>query len=254
MKNLVLIALFLACSGHLFAQTVDANEIIRKAKNGEDVRYENVTIDGVVDLTPYYDEIDELPKRGLFSSGDNKIENTIKGKITFINCEFEDNFIAYYHDDRSEYTFISHFDGEVTFKDCTFRRDAAFKYSEFREGADFSNTTFGDNSNFKYAEFKDESTFEKSRFEEDSDFKYAEFDEMVNFANAVFKEDANFKYAEMEDGVKFTNTIFDGFWNIKYTEMDRDVDLEGIKVNDDLDAKYTKINGRSFNRHLLSGN
>lgn len=246
--------LLLAFSGHAFAQTVDADEIIRKAKNGEDVRYENVTIEGVVDLTPYYDEIDELPRRGFFNVSDNTVENTIRGTITFINCEFKDDFLAYYHDDKSEYTFVSNFDNGVTFQDCTFRRDAAFKYSEFREGADFSNTTFGDNSNFKYAEFKEESTFEKSVFEDDSNFKYAEFDDMVNFANAIFKEEANFKYAEMEDGVKFTNTIFDGFWNIKYAEMDRDVDLKGIKVNDDLDSKYTKINGRSFNRHLLSGN
>ncbi len=254
MKTLSLITLVLVFTAQTFAQTVDADEIIRRAKNGEDVRYENVTIEGVVDLTPYYDEIDELPRRGLFSRGDNKVENTIRGKIIFINCEFEDNFIAYYHDDRSEYTFVSHFDSEVTFRNCTFRRDAAFKYSEFREGADFNNTTFGDNSNFKYTEFKDETTFEKCRFEEDVDFKYAEFNEMVSFAGAVFKEDANFKYAEMEDGVKFTNTIFDGFWNIKYAEMEKDVDLKGIKVNDDLDAKYTKINGQSFNRYLLSGN
>ncbi len=254
MKLLTLITLLLAFTDHVFAQTVDADEIIRKAKNGENVRYENVTIKGVVDLTAYYDEKGDLPRKSWFNGNDNKIENTLRGEITFINCEFTDDFIAYYRDDRSEYTFISHFDSDVTFRDCTFRRDAAFKYSEFREGAAFSNTTFGDNSNFKYAEFKEKSTFEKSVFEDDSDFKYAEFDDMVNFANSVFKEEANFKYAEMEDGVKFTNTIFDGFWNIKYAEMDKDVDLKGIQVNDDLDAKYTKINGRSFNRYLLSDN
>ena len=244
----------MSIAGYVSAQTVDADEIIKKAKNGEDVRYENVTISGIVDLTPFYEEGDNLPRKGWFDVSDNKIENTIRGKITFINCEFTNDFLAYYHDDRSEYTFVSHFDQDVTFRDCTFHRDAAFKYSEFRESVDFSNTTFEDNANFKYAEFRDESTFEKAVFEEDTDFKYAEFDDMVNFANTTFKEEANFKYAEMEDGVRFTNAIFDGFWNIKYAEMERDVDLKGIQVNDDLDSKYTKINGKSFNRYLLSGN
>ena len=177
MKNLTLLGLIFVCSGQLLGQTINADEIIRKARSGEDIRYENVTIEGIVDLTPFLDEKDDLPRKSWFSNWDSKIETTIRGRVTFINCEFMDDFLAYYRDDRSEYTFVSHFDQEVTFRDCTFRRDAAFKYSEFREEADFSNTTFGDNANFKYAEFNDKSIFAGSTFEEDTDFKY--FDAVV---------------------------------------------------------------------------
>ena len=254
MNKILIAAMVLAVASEGFSQTISANEVISKARQGEDIRYENVTISGVVDLTPYLDEKDDLPRKSWFGNWDNTVENTVRGEVSFINCKFTDDFLAYYHDDRSEYTFITHFDRGVTFKDCTFQRDAAFKYSEFREGADFSNTTFGDNANFKYSEFDEQTTFRGSIFKDDSDFKYAEFDRMVDFSNTTFREDANFKYTELENGVRFTNAVFDGFWNIKYAEMDREVDLDGIQINDDLDAKYTKVNGRSFNRFLLSGN
>lgn len=234
------------------AQTVTADEIMNKAKNGDNVRYENVTVSGIVDLTPYPEEGRDLPSRKWFSTGDNMIDNTIRGEITFVNVTFEDDFLAYYHDERSEYTFVSHFDEAVTFKNCTFLRDAAFKYSEFEEEADFSGSTFNRDANFKYAEYQREANYSNTRFDEEGNFKYAEFKEQADFSNAVFDEDANFKYAELRDGVKFTNAEFNGLWNIKYADMDDEVDLSGIQVNDDVDSKYTKINGRSFERYLLS--
>jgi len=254
MKNLITLTVAIFFAVPVFAQTVDADEIIRKARNGDDIKYENVTIRGVVDLTPYMDEKDDLPRKQWFGNWDNKIETTIRGKISFNNCEFTDDFLAYYHDDRSEYTFVAHFDQDVVFKNCTFQRDAAFKYSEFDDKADFSGTTFEDDANFKYAEFNDNSSFADNTFKDDANFKYAEFEQSVDFSDSNFEEEANFKYAEMKDGVKFTNAVFDGLWNLKYAEMDDEVDLKGVKVNRDLDTKYTKINGRSFDKYLLSDN
>ena len=251
MKNYLLIIMACCLSSQVLAQ-VSATEVINKIQSGEDVTYENVTIEGVVDLTPYQEEKDDLPKKSWFGDWDDAIDNTMRGQITFINCQFEDDFLAYYHDDRSEVTFVTHFDKAVTFRNCTFRRDAAFKYSEFREAVDFSGSTFKDDANYKYAEFHEESTFSKAVFEEDADFKYTEFERMADFSGSRFQEQANFKYSEMEDGVSFKNVVFDGLWNIKYAEMDKDVDLAGIEINDDLDSKYTKINGRSFNHYLLS--
>lgn len=254
MKNSVLLLACLFSVTLAKSQVVDADEIMRKAKNGEDIRYENVTVRGVVDLTPWLEERDDLPRKSWFSMGDNQIENTMRGKITFINCQFDDDFLAYYYDDRSEFVFVSHFDRDVVFKNCTFKRDAAFKYSEFEGDVDFSNSTFNDDVNFKYAEFDDQVSFANTSFDEDADFKYAEFDESVDFSKTRFDETANFKYAEMRNGVKFTDAVFDGFWDLKYAEMDDEVDLSGINVNHDLDTKYTKINGKGFNRYLLSGN
>lgn len=234
------------------AQSIDARKISQMAKEGKDIRYENATISGVLDLTPYEEKKNDLPSRSWFGNFSNAIENDISGSIVFINCTFEDDVLAYFHDDRSEFTFVANFESDVVFQNCNFKEASAFKYSNFDGIADFSGSIFKEEANFKYAEFNDESYFAKVDFSDEANFKYAEFEELVSFANSRFNGEANFKYTEIDNGVNFSNALFNDLLNLKYTELNGPVNLQNFKVNADMDTKYTTVNGEDFSTYLVN--
>ncbi len=251
----LIILFFLAVS--LQAQrTVDASEIVEALKSGQDVSYENVIIEGVVDLTPYAEKINDLPKKRFWNGGDNNIEHTIDGNISFVDVTFKDGFYAYFHDDdfdytdsNSKFTFIAHFDGNVKFQNCKFMGHAWFKYSDFDRNTDFSGTDFNDGANFKYAEFNQAADFNNTNYDMEGNFKYAEFSTNVSFAKSVFNDDANFKYTKFHEGTSFKNTEFRDDLNLKYTEVDGEFITENMIVDGEMNTKYTKHNGSDFHNY-----
>lgn len=237
MKNkITLIALFafLVTSVGFAQKTVNASDIMKDMKKGKDISYTNVTIVGDLDFTYMDEKLVDLPTRKKNkrweNGGNNTVKHYIKSKVSFVNCTFEDNVLAYIPDsENSGYTFIANFKDDAIFKGCTFERKAMFKFSKFDERA----------------------SFEGANFEDDTTFKYSEFHNNVSFAKAVFKETATFKYTKFKDGVSFNNTDFQEDLNIKYTNVRGEFDVKGMKVAYDINSKYTKINGKSFNRYLL---
>jgi len=231
---LLLLCTFFLTTSIIAQQTVKAEEILSAIKNGKDVSYKNVTITGTLDLTFMDEKAPELPKKRKWykNNGSNSIEEQIEGKVSFINCVFSDNVFAYIHDEDSEYTFIANFEDDVIFKNCTFKGNALFKYSDFERNADFSG----------------------SKFEENTTFKYAKFDKNVSFTNTTFDEDAIFKYSEFRNGVSFGDAKFKGNLNLKYTKVNGDFDVKGMDVTYSINSKYTKINGKSFTKYLVNNN
>ncbi|WP_272149438.1 pentapeptide repeat-containing protein [Tenacibaculum aiptasiae] len=253
MKNIITLIAFLFCLT-TFAQTkVSASDIIRDVKNGKAVNISNATITGVLDFTFMNEALPKLPKRKRWwnNGGSNTIEKQITNKVSFVNCTFTDDVLAYIPHEKSGYTFIANFEDVVTFRDCIFEQKAMFKYSDFESNTDFSNTKFNNDSTFKYAKFDRDITFENTFFDEPATFKYAEFKQFVSFANSTFNESATFKYSEFNDGVSFRNVKFQEDLNIKYTKVHGQFDITNMEVAYEIDSKYTKINGRSFSKHLL---
>ncbi|MFY0631615.1 MAG: pentapeptide repeat-containing protein [Flavobacteriaceae bacterium] len=261
MKNKVtLLSFFLAFTSLVaFAQkTVDAADIIKDIKAGKSISISNATIEGILDFTYMDEKLEDLPKRkkkrwwnnkGL----DNKIKNQIDVNISFTNCTFKDDVLAYFPDgEDSGYTFVANFEEDAMFKDCKFEGKAMFKYSDFEKDASFQNSKFQDDTTFKYAKFKNNISFKNTGFENDATFKYAEFRIFIDFSNSTFSENATFKYAKFKEGVSFKNVQFEEGLNIKYTQVRGKFDISGMKVAFDIDSKYTKINGKSFSKYLLS--
>ena len=229
--NKWLIILIACISFTTYAQeTVSAETILSAIKNGKSVTYTDVTVSGILDMTFMEDKLSELPRKKKWYNGSNSIEQQIEGKVSFVNCVFEDDVYAYFHDEDSKYTFIANFENDVIFTDCTFRGEALFKYSDFEREA-----------NFKGSEFKDRTTF-----------KYANFSTFVSFANTVFQEDAVFKYTEFKKGVSFNNATFMDDLDIKYVDVNGEFNAKNMKVNNDIDAKYANINGQSFTKYLMN--
>lgn len=260
-KYITLTLIFTLVTFISFAQkTVKASDIIKDIKAGKNISIQNATIEGILDFTDMEEKLKDLPKRKKSrwswwgkNSGDNKVENSIKVEISFKNCTFKDDVLAYIPDsDYSGYTFTASFEEKTMFENCTFKRKAMFKYSDFDEDSSFANSDFQDDSTFKYAKFKQTSSFERTKFENEATFKYAKFSTLVSFANSVFNESATFKYTQFRNGVSFNNTKFEEDLNIKYTNVRGDFDIKGMKVAFDIDSKYTKINGKSFTSYLLN--
>ena len=228
MKRNFLILFFLSAGTMVFGQIqVSASKIMADIKDEKPISYQNVTVTGVLDFTYMDEKANDLGSHKWWH-GTNTVNEDIEGPISFVNCTFEDDVLAYIHIDRSGYTFTADFERSVTFKNCTFKGDAMFKYSEFDRDTDFSG----------------------SKFNRKNNFKYAEFDDRADFSNTFFDDDAIFKYAEFDDGVSFNSAEFMESLDIKYLEVRGMFDIDRMEVRDDIDAKYTEINGKSFAKYL----
>ncbi|MDP5106753.1 MAG: pentapeptide repeat-containing protein [Polaribacter sp.] len=258
MKNKItfIFCLFLSTAFSFAQKTVDASTILKDIKAGKSIAYQNASINGALDLTYMNDALKNLPnkkKSSWWGSGNssNEIKKLIDVKISFINCTFKDDVLAYIPDEDSGYTFTASFDDETIFKNCNFEKKAMFKYSRFKSTTDFSGTNFKDDSTFKYAKFDNNINFSNTKFDEIATFKYANFNRNVSFYGSEFLDSAIFKYTKFNSGVSFKNTKFKEDLNIKYMNVTGDFNITNMKVNQEIDSKYTKINGKSFDKYLL---
>lgn len=212
------------------AQTrIQASDIIKQINQGRPVQYNNVEIEGTLDLTNLENQRLERSSFNPFSGDNETYESNVEVSLTFNNCTFLGDVLAYYNVDRRDQTYLAHFEKDVTFSNCVFKRASEFKYSEFNGKATFAGSTFNDEANFKYAEFSDGPSFSNAKFESGADFKYTEFPQGTSFEKATFHRLANFKYA------KFNTPL----------------NMDGIAFEGSEDFKYTEIDGRSFTSYLL---
>ena len=256
--NLIAFSFFLVTSISFAQKKMKAASIMKDIKEGKSISINNATIVGVLDFTYMDDAMEKLSdkkKKSWFNWSSNNSTNEIKEmidvKISFTNCTFKDDVLAYIPDEDSGYTFSASFKEIAVFKNCDFKSKAMFKYSRFERNSDFSGSSFNDDSTFKYAKFDKDSSFENTTFDEIATFKYAKFNNNVSFYNAVFKDTATFKYTNFSDGVSFKNTKFEEDLNIKYMKVSGNFNITNMSVTYNIDSKYTKINGKSFSKYLI---
>lgn len=234
-----------------FAQSrVDAKDILKNIDEGKAISYRNAEIVGDLDLTSIQDK--EADKNNRRSRNSTKtFWYHVRSPLTFVDCTFKGDVVAYYHDEWKNETHNAVFHDDVSFQGCEFQGKSAFKYSKFYEGADFSNTTYRKEALFKYTKFSTEVSFAGSHFADVANFKYTDFPRKADFANATFSDDAIFKYTDFPHGVSFKNTVFQGDADFKYSEFYEPFDFDGTEFEDSVDFKYTKLEGKSFTRYLL---
>lgn len=236
----------------LAQKSIDGQEISEAAKKGANISYEGVTIKGMVDFTNYSEEKGNIPGKvwRWWGTETKKDERMINGKIVFKNCTFTDDVIAYILA-GDEYLFTASFSDEVIFENCTFKGAAAFKYSDFSRNVSFSRSSFAEEANFKYAKFQRYADFSRINARIDANFKYAKFRRAADFSSAFVRHEANFKYAKFDEGMNLQNADINGLLNFKYVNIEGELNTKNARIGD-LDTKYAKVNGSSFNKYLLS--
>jgi len=250
-KSAAVILVFMLLSVSALAQTrVNAQDILKSIDEGKAVNYRSVVVVGDLDLTSIQDK--EADKNNDRSRNSTKtFWYHVRSPLSFVDCTFKDDVIAYFHDERKNETHNAVFHEDVRFQGCEFQGKSAFKYSKFHKGADFTNTVYRKEALFKYTEFSTDISFADSIFSNDANFKYTTFPRRVDFSNVEFHHVANFKYTEFPQGVSFRNAVFKGDSDFKYAKFYEPFDFEGTEFEDSVDFKYTKLEGKSFTLYLL---
>lgn len=258
MRNLqILLVLLLLPLATLAQSKVNASEIIAKINRGEAVSYKNAEIVGDLDITKLQNmKLKEQKGDSKYSTKEHI--STVTAPLTFINCTFKGDVLAYFNPDngnnmvnsRNE-VYNTNFEQEVRFDGCVFEKESAFKYSEFDGGASFIGTRFSEEALFKYSKFKKAVNFSSSTFRGDANFKYVTFPVKVSFTGVTFGNEANFKYAKFEEGVNFQKATFDGTANFKYAKITDSFNIKGANFRGGDDFKYTKLNNRQVSLTTL---
>jgi hypothetical protein len=259
--------MFLLVSLISFADSrVKADDILDEINKGRAVQYKNAVIVGDLDLTSIEDvTLNEGQRSSAREKASRRISRIFRRRgstlvytchvhspISFINCTFKGDVLAYYHDEWDNETYNAVFYKDVSFQGCEFERASAFKYSVFHEDTDFSGSAYGEEALFKYTKFLKRADFSKSLFYEEANFKYTKFDSAVRFDESVFHREANFKYTEFPSGVDFSDSEFQRLANFKYTQFYEPLNFDNVTFVGDMNMKYTQYEGRSFTRYLLS--
>ncbi len=241
-------ALFFALASFVHAQSaMDAADIFRKMDDKREVNVQNAVIRGTLDFT----ELSNRQKVSKSRMGTDEYKSRVEVPLTFRNCTFKGNVIAYKALDKDgkarsswsgndEVLYTADFREKVIFENCVFEGKTEFKYSDFNEIAVFNGNRFHSEANFKYANFREDARFEGVDFGDDANFKYANFRAAALFTDARMDDEANFKYAEFNDGASFRKTDFRGDADFKYAQFNRQGDFTNADFRSQPDFKYTK--------------
>lgn len=258
MKNLLFLLLFGLCGINTgrAQSAVTAAEIIARINRNEPVSYQNAVISGDLDLTELANK--RLNERSSWV-GQGSYLSTVTVPMTFKNCVFSGNVIAYKNTiasrDRENgllnmnnggITSTADFTEPVLFDKCVFEQDAAFKYTTFRRKAVFVGNTFKDIALFKYTRFSESADFSNSSFGEFADFKYAKFNTVSDFRNARFNGSADFKYTKFDEKADFGQARFARNADFKYTDLPQGTRFDETEFKGSADFKYTTLGGRRF--------
>jgi hypothetical protein len=225
----IVVCLIISVSSTVAQTKIKASDIIKQINDGRSVEYNNVEIEGDLDLTDLKNRTLKRSSASLFDGDSETYESSVEVTMKFTNCTFLDDVLAYYNLERRNETYIAHFEKDVVFKNCVFKNASEFKYSEFNGTATFAGCTFYDVANFKYTEFSTGPSFGSVKFESGADFKYTEFPRETSFEKATFY----------------------GLANFKYTKFRSPLNMEGVAFKGSEDFKYTRIDGRQFTSYLL---
>ncbi|MCC9136864.1 pentapeptide repeat-containing protein [Pontibacter silvestris] len=229
--------------------SVNASEIINKINRGQAVSYSNAEIVGDLDLT----KLKNMKQKS--SKGSKEYISTVTSMVTFMNCTFKGDVLAYYNPDNagnvsswfsssSNETYNTNFEEDVRFENCVFEKKSAFKYSKFNGNVSFAGSRFSEEALFKYSDFSESVNFSNVMFSDDANFKYVDFPVMADFGGATFEDEANFKYAKFKEGVSFRRTAFEGLANFKYTKISDAFEIRGASFKGGDDFKYTQVNNK----------
>ncbi len=202
---------------------IQAEDIINQIKSKKNVFYSNKLIKGKLDFT--------VLDAYVISSNASKID--IEVAVTFDNCKFEEDVIAYAKSDKGKVTFVE-FSKCLSFNDCVFEKQIQFREIIVKglfnltkcqvqgevgmEGSQlhssysfFTETKFKAETRFQRLRVLGHTDFLKTEFWEKASFQLADFDGNVMFADAVFNKNLDFSLALFSKKLILNNSLFYGY-------------------------------------------
>lgn len=223
-------------------KTIKASEIIEKIDKGENVYYQNRTIEGNLDFTTVKNSnLEALTIKRAF----------VNASITFVNCEFKGKVISSKAIEPN--TIITAFDKNLTFIKCSFMDEVNFNEAIIEGATNFSECVFekkaifegiqckNKNNFFTQIKFKDASSFQGSVFSGDVNFLNAEFFGNTSFQQSIFIGNFQISNAKFYGYADFTNCLFNSGIITNYTEFEK-VAFSSSIIHQRADFMYVKFN------------
>ena len=228
MLIIVAAVLMLMCSVHAqpeaSLQNVSANEIISEITSGEPVDYENVSIQGDLDLSNLREPV----------SREVRISNCQLDRVNFGNVTLEQSL-----DMRGTV-----FQESTNFAKAKFLSDTSFSGARFLGATDFRDTDFGESISFTSAQFLNDTSFTNAQFNGDTSFLNSSFIGDVDFDYAQFSRTASFWSAAFRN-VSFMETNFEAQTTFGYAQFNGKTLFVGTNFGNDAIFRSSAINGNS---------
>ncbi|OPY54915.1 MAG: hypothetical protein A4E49_00634 [Methanosaeta sp. PtaU1.Bin112] len=218
---LVALVVMAAASSSQAQQVIAAHEIIAQLESNEPVYYDNIRIQGDLNLR-------SLPGGRVASSlvitnstfanasfsGVTFVQDAIFWGSTFSNASFEKASFLGQADfanasfANGSFSFAS-FAQPAFFSGAVFRNNISFEDAQFAKDAFFSGALFMDNANFNYSNFESYSYFPAAQFLGDAIFSDVDFSGALDFSAANIAGRANFFSSRFGSAV-FSDSLFSG--------------------------------------------
>ncbi|MFW5800343.1 MAG: pentapeptide repeat-containing protein [Spirochaetota bacterium] len=185
MKKLVLITviLILLPTICMAQEVVKAEEIIQKINNEEHIYYENVEIQGDLDLTT-------LKNKAKCVDG---VRIYVNSHMTFVNCVFKGKIIGYYINEEDKDWKALTYQKDLRFHDCVFEKEINWRHSNFMTYFFLINCSVKADISFSGCCFYNKTDFRETIFKGNTKFNWAMFYQGVYFTDTVFEGIAYFK-------------------------------------------------------------
>ncbi len=229
-------------------QDVKAVDVMRAIKDGKEIRFKFVNIQGKLSLHKFTDDQEDSSQPSRFE---------IKKPVYFINTTFleEASFFGGIEELRNSQMYAESwkiitenilrdmkrisviFTGNACFRDSTFSKGALFHGAEFAKKADFSGAKFSE-AEFTFGELGKGASFFKTTFSEEADFSDTEFTGEANFQRTKFLGKTDFTTAN------FTKALFT-FAN--FSQVKNEVSFKGTRFEKMANFSYATFRNVSFN-------
>ncbi|MGV8174186.1 MAG: pentapeptide repeat-containing protein [Methanothrix sp.] len=217
-------------------RVVQAEEILKKIELGEPVEYDNVIVEGDLDLS----ELDlprEMAERTkleeLLGWPDYEIV-VVSSPINIINSVIK---------------------GSVNLNRTVFQNAVNFRGTIFRKSAFMIDSRFNRNAFFWWAQFNQTADFHLARFNQIVDFRWAQFNQTADFRSAQFRQESHFEDAGFFD-LFFDESEFHDEAFLNSARIDGTLSLYRTKY-DTLSIRWSSIHDLAYDDtayHLLIQN
>ena len=184
-------------------QRLSASEVLQALAGGEDIRLDECTISGDLDVNRLFVKDESFDTSEMELGAREEVETATFGQLVVLNsCTFEGNVcFAGPWDKVDELTVV--FKRDVSFNSSVFQGQTRFGGVVFRGLAGFDGCTFERIASFRKASFHSRSMFRTALFDGYGLFNGALFEKEVRFTNTCFGKGGNFADVRFEGRADF---------------------------------------------------
>jgi hypothetical protein len=237
------------------SREIPSSEILDKIENGDKIDYDDVTINGDLDLSRISLPLTHITKSSFELGFPDLSENAriiespiiirnskINGDINFNDTIFKKstNFLNTRIRGKS-YFIDTQFDEYTTFAFIKFENDTYFDGANFFAYTDFGKSQFFKNASFRYSQFKGDLDIERAKFLGDLYFNDSDFIGYADFADTLFFNYTCFEGCNFRDDVGFEGCSFYQDINFSRAKFDRYVYFNNANIKGKMNLINTKL-------------